>query len=161
MEACCDFVLQGRRSGNHIPDAEDVAQDACMRALRLAQPQAVRKPAHYLMRIVANLFIDMQRGRKRESSLFQSLTAGELRAGAAFDPERILAGKQELEHVLAAIDALPPRCREAFTLHRFQGLSYAAVARHMGVSTNTVEKQIAEAMHRLRTVARAAAERRP
>jgi RNA polymerase sigma-70 factor (ECF subfamily) len=160
VDACRDLVIRGQRSGNRNPDAEDVAQDACVRALRIAQPQEVREPTHYLMRIIGNLFIDLKRGKQREAALFQPLTEVELKPGDALDPERILAGKQELEYVLAVIDALPPRCREAFTLHRFHGLSYAAVARRMGVSTGTVEKQIAEAMRRIMHSAHAAEKRR-
>ena len=158
-DACRDLVDRGRRRG-HTPDAEDVAQDACVRALRVAQPDAVRRPAYYLLRIIGNLFVDLRRSKQREAALFQPLTDVERNPGDAIDPERILAGKQELEHVLAAIGALPTRCREAFTLHRFHGLSYAAVARRMGVSTSTVEKQIAEAMRRLTRAARASGERR-
>jgi RNA polymerase sigma-70 factor (ECF subfamily) len=159
-DACRDLVNRGRRSGQRAPDAEDVAQDACVRALRVAQPEAVRQPAHYLMRIIGNLFIDLKRGRQREAALFQPLTNVEPKPGNAIDPERILAGKQELGTVLAAIDALPPRCREAFTLHRFHGLSYAAIARRMGVSTGTVEKQIAEAMRRITLASRASGKKR-
>jgi RNA polymerase sigma factor (sigma-70 family) len=159
-DACRDLVNRGRRSGQRAPDAEDVAQDACVRALRVTQPEAVRQPAHYLMRIIGNLFIDLKRGKQREAALFRPLAEVELKPGDAIDPERILAGKQELETVLAAIDALPTRCREAFTLHRFHGLSYAGVARRMGVSTSTVEKQIAEAMRRITRAAPASGEKR-
>jgi RNA polymerase sigma-70 factor (ECF subfamily) len=113
------------------------------------------------MRIVGNLFIDLKRGKQREAALFRPLAEVELKPGNAIDPERVLAGKQELEQVLAAIEALPTRCREAFTLHRFHGLSYAAIARRMGVSTGTVEKQIAEAMRRIRASGRASGEKRP
>jgi RNA polymerase sigma factor (sigma-70 family) len=160
-DACRDVVDRARRSYPRGPDAEDVAQDACVRALRVTQPEAVRQPAHYLMRIIGNLFIDLKRGKQREAALFQPLAEVELRPGDAIDPERILAGKQELETVLAVIEALPTRCREAFTLHRFHGLSYAAVARRMGISTGTVEKQIAEAMRRIIRATRAPGERQP
>jgi RNA polymerase sigma-70 factor (ECF subfamily) len=148
-DACRTFVLRQRHQGGNSADAQDVAQDACTRALGLPEPQTVREPLHYLMRIARNLFVDRQRRRAREAAIFQNLDCMEPHARDAADPERILAGKQELQRVLAAIDMLPPRCREAFTLHRFHGLSYAAIARRMGIGSGTVEKHIAEAMLRL------------
>ena len=55
--------------------------------------------------------------------LFDTTPGIETRARDAFwIAERILAGKQALGCALAAIEDLPPRCREAFTLHRFNGL---------------------------------------
>jgi RNA polymerase sigma factor (sigma-70 family) len=160
VEACRALAQRQKRQGKNSADAEDVAQDACVRALGLEQPDNVREPMRYLMRIARNLFVDRQRRKSREAAVFHSLDGIEPRAREANDPERILAGKQELQIVLAAIDALPPRCREAFTLHRFHGLSYAGIARQMGVGTGTVEKHIAEAMLRVTRSLRESAESR-
>ena len=44
------------------------------------------------------------------------------------------------------IEALPPRCREAFVLNRFEGLSHQEVAERMGISVRTVEMQLRIAM---------------
>jgi RNA polymerase sigma-70 factor (ECF subfamily) len=143
-------------------EGDDIAQDACVRMLRMDQPQAVQAPAAFLFRVARNLFVDRQRARARERSLLD-------RAGfaqdnfnhdrdASADPERILAGKQRLEIALAEIQGLPPRCREAFVLHRFDGLTYLAVAQHMGISASMVEKHIAAAMSRLDSALRAAGE---
>ena len=161
VEACRVLAQRQKRRGKTLADVEDVAQDACVRALGLAQPDAVRDPVRYLMRIARNLFVDRQSRKTLESAIFYSLDGSKTNAREANDPERILAGKQELQIVLAAIDSLPPRCREAFTLHRFHGLSYAGIARRMGVGTGTVEKHIAEAMLRITRSLREGAENRP
>ena len=152
-EACREIAAEGRRrSSRGALDADDVAQDACVRALDLPAPSTVRDPIRYLFRIARNLVIDRRRKRAREALLSESLAVIEYGSSDPADPERILAGKQDLSRVLEAIDSLPPRCREAFTLHRFAGLSYAAIARKMGVSTSMVEKHIAEAMLRVTRV---------
>jgi RNA polymerase sigma-70 factor (ECF subfamily) len=117
--------------------------------LRIEEPDAVRDPLRYVLRVSRNLLIDRQRHRRREAAVFGTADDIEQRAQDFIDPERTFAGKQELARALAAIDALPPRCRQAFKLHRFDGLSYAAIARRMAISTSMVEKHIAEALLKL------------
>src|SRR5262245_1851114 len=150
VDACEKIVAEGRRRHSKgAVDADDVAQDACVRVLDAQEPRSLRDPIRYLFRIARNLVIDRRRKRIREALLSDSLAVIESGSSTPADPERILAGKQDLRRVLSAIESLPPRCREAFTLHRFGGLSYPAIARQMGVSTSMVEKHIAEAMLRV------------
>ena len=145
--ACCELVRRSRKGRRE--DAEDVAQDACVHLLRLPAPQKVQEPTRYLARIRRNLLIDRSRRRKREAALFASAAHTELAGGDGLDPERITSGKETLLRALAAIDEFPPRCRQAFELHRFEGLNYVGIAHRMGISASMVEKHIAEAMLRL------------
>lgn len=157
LVAACRDLVRGRTAGRSA-DTEDVSQDACVRALQISQPETIRDPVRYVLRIARNLIVDRVRQRNRETLTLDSLAVADTGARDPVDPERILAGKQELQRVLTAIGQLPPRCREAFVLHRFKGLSYAGIARQMGVSTSMVEKHIAEAMARIVRVSRESGE---
>jgi RNA polymerase sigma-70 factor (ECF subfamily) len=64
-------------------------------------------------------------------------------------PERVLMGKEELDRVLAAMRGLPPRCSQAFFLHRFEELTYSAIAQRMRISTKAVERLIQRALRRI------------
>jgi RNA polymerase sigma-70 factor (ECF subfamily) len=64
-------------------------------------------------------------------------------------PERQVAARQELKRVNDLIAALPPKCREAFTLRKVTGLSQRQVAERMGISESTVEKHIGRALRTL------------
>jgi len=58
---------------------------------------------------------------------------------------------QEMEALyLAALDRLPPKQREVFVLSRQQGLSYPEIAERQGVSVETVEAHIVQALKTLR-----------
>lgn len=144
-DACREFLRHDLR---HSPEQDDIRQDAILRALAV-DGAGVERPLHYLYRIARNLFVDSKRRQAREHVAYQSLPQAATGAIESRNPERIVAARQELQLVAAAIDALPPRCREAFRLHRFEHLSYSAIARRMGVSTGTVEKHIALAMSRI------------
>ena len=149
-EACQDLVRHNRSHAvRSSADSDDIAQDACVRALEAEMRGSIREPGRYLLRITRNLFIDRTRRRKRERDIFDDKYDGDTLVGDMAAPERILAGKQALGVALTAIESLPPRCQEAFRLHRFDGLSYAAVARKMNISVSMVEKHISEAMRKI------------
>ena len=142
VAACSDLVQRGK-------DGKDTVQETCVRALQVPAPENISNPVRYVLRIARNLAIDRRRQSKREAQLFEHAVDSTLFADDLPDPERVLSGKESLAGVLAAIDRLPPRCHQAFVLHRFENLGYAAVAHRMGISISAVEKHIAEAMARL------------
>ncbi len=56
------------------------------------------------------------------------------------------------EVVNAAVNQLPPRCREVFLMSRDGGLTYTEIAKEMGISIKTVETQMGRALKTLRTL---------
>jgi RNA polymerase sigma-70 factor (ECF subfamily) len=58
--------------------------------------------------------------------------------------------RQELRRLAAAIDTLPPRCREVFLLVRFENLSNGEAAIRLGISRNMVEKHLIKALLQIR-----------
>jgi RNA polymerase sigma-70 factor (ECF subfamily) len=67
------------------------------------------------------------------------------------DPADEATRMAELDRAIrAAVDRLPPRCREAFQLSREHQLSYEQIAEAMGTSVKTVQEQIGRALRSLR-----------
>jgi RNA polymerase sigma-70 factor (ECF subfamily) len=50
----------------------------------------------------------------------------------------------------AALEKLPPKCREAFRLCYFEELSYKEIAQIMNISHRTVEVHVQKALNLLR-----------
>lgn len=53
-----------------------------------------------------------------------------------------VAHNQELELLTEAIQTLPDRCRQIFTLRKVYGLSQRKIAEQLGLSENTVSAQL-------------------
>jgi RNA polymerase sigma-70 factor (ECF subfamily) len=61
----------------------------------------------------------------------------------------------ELEKsVYEAIESLPEKCRKIFKMSRFDGLKNQQIAEKLGVTLNTVQKQISIALEKLRSALR-------
>jgi RNA polymerase sigma-70 factor (ECF subfamily) len=100
----------------------------------------VENASGYLFRIAANLL-----SKRHEAAGWTGLDeAPDIAEG--FSPERILIGRQEAARVLIAVRNLPPRTREAFALHRFEDMTYEAIARRLGISVSAVSKLVARAL---------------
>ncbi len=66
------------------------------------------------------------------------------------DPARIAEARQRLRLLAEGIGRLPPRCRDVFFLHRFEGLTQREIAGRLGIAAKTVEANLARAMLHLR-----------
>lgn len=66
------------------------------------------------------------------------------------DAVELLQAKELEQQLQTIIDDLSPQCKEAFTLSRFEQLSYKSIAQRMNISVNTVEKHIGKALNILR-----------
>jgi RNA polymerase sigma factor (sigma-70 family) len=142
------------RLGN-MAAAEDVYQELYLR-LRAAVPAAeLRDARSFIYRSAYNLANEQARAmRRREArdAKWIDQTTDQM-GGEAVAPERaadeVLAAKERLKAVSQAIAALPPRCREVFTLCRVRGLGHREVAESLGISTKAVEKHITAALKHL------------
>lgn len=61
-------------------------------------------------------------------------------------PERVAAGRRELERVRRLIDALPDRCGQIMRMRKIEGMSQKEVAAKLGVTQNIVENDIAKGL---------------
>ncbi len=61
-------------------------------------------------------------------------------------PERRLSGREEVERMRLVLEQLPPKCRQAFELRKFEELSHRQIAERMQVSESTVEKHLVKAL---------------
>lgn len=129
--------------------ADDVVQEAFTRVLALRHAgRPVEKLRSVLHRTAYNLVIDASRRRKlRDHDDIDALPEDAVPAAArSTQPEERLSAAQRAEAMLSTIEALPPRCREAFVLFKIDGLDQAEVARRMGISVNMVERHVMRGM---------------
>ena len=129
----------------HRQDAEDLAQEAFLRLMRVPQAELIRQPDAYLFRIAANLLSEFRMRSRRTSTAVvfdseQATKASEAADSAVATPTETLMDAEQLRW---AIDQLPARIRTALILHRRDGLTYAQIGELLGVSGEMVKKYIA------------------
>lgn len=141
------------RSLRNREQAADLVQESYARVLGAQDRRALheedeREPRALLYHTARNLIIDNhRRASVRQHEELDTLPEGEHPAAPLhLQPEQALAGSQDWQACVTAIDALPPRCREALVLHLFEELPQAQIAARMGISVSMVEKHIARGL---------------
>jgi len=136
-------------------DAEDVVQDACVRAFRAIHSVTSANPRAWLLTIVRNAaFTWLGRNRHPGLVMVEDLEVAERLAppDARRDdetPEAALIAKSESARLEAAIAALPAPFRETLVLREIHGLNYREISAATGVPIGTVMSRLARARARL------------
>lgn len=129
--------------------AADLVQESYARVLAMHRSgQAILEPRALLYQIARRLIIDRHRRLElRDHEDLAGLSETEQPAlPQHLQPESVYASAQLAQAMVAAIESLPPRCREAFVLNRFEALSHEEVAERMGISRNMVAQHITRAV---------------
>jgi len=142
------FCSMLRKRGRRPDEAEDLVQEAFVRLLTyIDRGQKVLEPEAFVARAVFNLSVD--RNRRERTHLYERRGLEELALPAATpNPEEEAESQECLRRTQALLDqALGERVRRVFFLHCFEGLTYDEIARQIGMSRRTVEKDLAKAIH--------------
>ena len=151
------YALARWLTGNRV-DAEDVVQEACLRAFRAIGGFAGGNARAWMLTIVRHTAYTWL-GKNRPACLIavEDLSAFEeeqARHGTAPDgptPESALLAKADAARLEAAILTLPPAFRETFVLREIHGLDYREIAAVTAVPIGTVMSRLARARRALFT----------
>jgi RNA polymerase sigma-70 factor (ECF subfamily) len=134
-----------------VQEAEDVAQDAFVRAYRRLDTFRQGEPFRpWLLRIVQHTALNAVRSRGRRAGLLGRFAAIAPRSVDPPDAAVLAAG--EAAQVLAAIDELPPDDRAILHLRYFLDLPEREIAAAMARPPGTVKSRLHRAGRRLREV---------
>ncbi|MFL6717686.1 MAG: sigma-70 family RNA polymerase sigma factor [Burkholderiaceae bacterium] len=131
-------------------DAQDVTQEACLRAFKFFDGFHGEDARSWLLAIVRNTFYTWyqeNRGQKGNASFDEEIHSLEA-ADAAYmeymdnNPETLLARKDSERLLQQALDALPLEFREVIVLRELEGLSYKQIAGIVGVPIGTVMSRL-------------------
>ena len=129
----------------HREDAEDVAQEAFVRAhARIAQLRDRNRFRAWLVRMCWRLAIDRIRSEKRRAARDLAMPVE-----AVPTAERLADERERSRRLWAAIDALPDKLRIVIILAAIEGHDVAEVARLLEVPEGTVKSRLFLARKRL------------
>ena len=133
-------------------DAEDVVQDAIVRALRFFPSLRNENARAWLLTIVRNTWYGRlaQRGATDGAKVYDEMT--DHRRDEHPGPEALVVQQQTVSEVQRAVEALPAEFREVIVLRELEGLSYKEIAAIAGIPVGTVMSRLSRGRERLLTL---------
>ncbi len=135
--------------------ADDMAQEALLRGYRglssLAEPE---KFGSWLCGIAVRACLDWLKSKQRSQIPFSALGSdrspeGFLSTQPAADSES-LDRKEELQQLMAEVEALPEEYREVLMIYYYEDVTYRDLAQLLAVSTATINARLTKARAMLR-----------
>jgi RNA polymerase sigma-70 factor, ECF subfamily len=133
-------------------DAEDVTQDAMVRAYRFFVGFHGVDARAWLLQIVRNAcYTWLEKNRKVD---LKTEFDEKIHLGPSESPEAAAVAANERERLMKALESLPPRSREVLVLRELEGCSYKEIATITSIPIGTVMSTLARARERLQETLR-------
>jgi RNA polymerase sigma-70 factor (ECF subfamily) len=131
-------------------DAEDVAQEALLRACRFFRGFHGGDARAWLLQIVRNTcYTWLEKNRPMELSVeFDE----ELHLKTCASPETLAIAGDDRARLTRALETLPPRYREVLVLRELEGCSYKEIAAITSIPIGTVMSSLSRARRQLSSV---------
>ena len=130
-------------------DARDLVQEVYVHVCDAAREGLPHTARSFVFATARNLLID----KFRNQAVVPLEAVGDVEVLATPSdqpgPDRSVIARDELRRLQAALDKLPPRCRQAVLLRQLEGLSRREVAARMGISEETVKEYLARGLFTL------------
>jgi len=138
-----------RHNWRNESDLVDIRQDVYARVFAAALQEIPHATKAFVFATARNTLIN----RVKHERIVPIEAASDLELGTAPSedpgPERQLIARDELRRLHDAVQRLPARCGEAFTLQQVEGLSRREIAVHMGIAEKTVKRHLEDAVRAL------------
>lgn len=128
-------------------DAEDVAQEAMLRAFRFFRGFHGGDARAWLLQIVRNTCYTWLE-KNRQMDLMTEFDE-DLHQQSSATPEALAIAGDNRERLVKALDELPVRFREVLVLRELEGCSYKEIATITSIPIGTVMSSLARARQRL------------
>ncbi len=138
-----------RSSYRDTADAADLRQDVYAELIETAQKQIPNPTKPFVFAVAHNIMIDRMR---RERVVPMDTISDIEKLGLASDappPDRVVIARDELRHLRAAIEQLPPRCREIVAMAQIDELSNREIAARLNLDESTVSYHLKKGMQLL------------
>jgi RNA polymerase sigma factor (sigma-70 family) len=128
------------------PEPEDVAQQAFANFAALEFSDRIENPRAFLYRTASNIALNHRKHERAGRRILEPPSAESDAARDDLSPEVVVQERERYALVEAAIRAMPRQRRSYLLLNRIEGLSYAEIARRMGLSEAAIRKHVALAV---------------
>lgn len=124
-------------------EAEDLAQEVLLRLTRQHSLVRQTRPAYIFLTARSVLLDKVRRNRVRQRADAHENDESALEVPSA---ERVYLAQERVARVEHLLEALTPRARQVFMMHRIEGLAYTEIAQALGITMSTVEKHMTAAL---------------
>jgi RNA polymerase sigma-70 factor (ECF subfamily) len=142
-----ELALFLRRYVHSQHDIDDCLQETFLRVWRQEQQGTVKDDARgYLFTTALNIARDRHRRNQVRCAGAHDVLNDELIHEDGTDAEASAHWRQGVHRLELALEGLRPSTRTVFLLHHVEQLTYPEIARRQGVTTRTVEREMARAL---------------